>query len=42
MSQNLPCVRGKLGRFGGDLGVWMYFSQREISKDKPQLFSNFF
>jgi Domain of unknown function (DUF362) len=30
---------GKLGRFGGGLGVWMYFSQREVSKDKPQLFS---
>jgi hypothetical protein len=29
---------GKLSRFGG-LCVWMYFS-REVSKDKPQLFSD--
>src|SRR5260370_10093418 len=30
---------GKLSGFGGGLGIWMYFSQREVSKDKPQLFS---
>src|ERR1700704_941488 len=30
---------GKLSGFGGGLGVWMYFSPREGSKDKPQLFS---
>src|ERR1700680_3591957 len=30
---------GKLGGFGGGLCVWMYFSKREVSKDKPQLFS---
>src|ERR1700688_1845498 len=30
---------GKLSRFGGGLCIWMYFSQREVSKDKPQLFS---
>ena len=35
----LAMGRGKLSGLGGDLGVWMYFSQREVSKDKPQLFS---
>src|ERR1700682_4512749 len=35
----LVMVGGKLSRFGGSLCVWMYFSQREVSKDKPQLFS---
>src|SRR5260370_10591040 len=35
----LAMVGGKLSRFGGGLCVWMYFSQREVSKDKPQLFS---
>src|SRR6202795_5307745 len=35
----LAMCRGKLRGFGGGLGVWMYFSQREVSKDKPQLFS---
>jgi hypothetical protein len=39
MPQNLPWLAGKLSRFGGGLCVWMYFSQREVSKDKPQLFS---
>src|ERR1700693_4498584 len=35
----LAMCRGKLSGFGGGLGVWMYFSQREGSKDKPKLFS---
>src|SRR5260370_28341165 len=35
----LAMCRGKLGCFGGGLGVWMYFSQREVSKDKSQLLS---
>src|SRR5260370_41302766 len=35
----LAMLGGKLSRFGGGLCVWMYFSQREVSKDKPQLFS---
>src|SRR5216684_3082414 len=35
----LAMVGGKLSRFGGGFCVRMYFSQREVSKDKPQLFS---
>src|SRR5260370_2247008 len=35
----LAMLGGKLSRFGGGLCVWMYFSPREVSKDKPQLFS---
>src|ERR1700688_5304445 len=35
----LAMCRGKLRGFGGGLCVWMYFSKREVSKDKPQLFS---
>src|ERR1700687_1471818 len=36
---DLAMCRDKRSGFGGGLGVWMYFSQREVSKDKPQLFS---